>query len=144
MLLGEFRCPTDGAGRLTVPAEIRPRLMEGATVTRGIERCLFVYPVAEWQKLAEKMRDRLPLTNRQARAFTRLMFSGALTLAPDPRGRIRLPERLRQYANIEDEVVIVGLISHLEIWSPRQWQEISAALTDEGAALADQLAEFGI
>ena len=110
MLLGEFHCTTDSEGRLTVPPELRAQLMEGATVTRGIERCLFVYPVAEWQKLAQKMQDRLPLTSRRARAFRRLMFSGALTCAPNQRGQIRLSERLRQYANITDEVVIVGLV----------------------------------
>jgi MraZ protein len=118
--------------------------MEGATVTRGIERCLFVYPSAEWQKLAEKMQDRLPLTSRQARAFRRLMFSGALTCVPDQRGQIRLPDRLRQYANVKDEAVVVGLVSHLEIWSPRQWQEMSGALADDGVALAEELGEFGI
>jgi MraZ protein len=118
--------------------------MEGATVTRGIERCLVVYPIAEWQRLAEKIQNRLPLTSRQARAFRRLMFSGALTCAPDARGRIPLPDRLRKYANIGAEVVIVGLVSHLEIWCPREWQEISAALADDGVALAEELGEFGL
>jgi MraZ protein len=144
MLLGEFRCGTDSEGRLTVPPEFRAQLMAGATVTRGIERCLFVYPVAEWQKLAEKMKDRLPLTSRQARAFGRLLFSGAMTCAPDQRGRIRLPNGLRRYANIEDDVVMIGLVSHLEIWSPRQWDEMSAALADDGVALAEELGKFGI
>jgi MraZ protein len=90
------------------------------------------------------MQDRLPLTNRRARAFRRLIFSGALTCAPDRRGQIRLPDRLRQYANIEDEAVVVGLVSHLEIWSPRQWQEMRAALAADGVALAEALGEFGI
>lgn len=144
MLLGEYHCRTDSEGRLTVPLELRAQLMEGATVTRGIERCLFVYPVAEWQRLAEKMQDRLPLTSRQARAFRRLILSGALACAPDSRGQICLPDQLRQYANIEDEVVIVGLISHLEIWSPPRWQEVRSELADDGVALAEGLGEFGI
>ncbi|MGD8997132.1 MAG: division/cell wall cluster transcriptional repressor MraZ [Anaerolineae bacterium] len=144
MLLGEFWCRTDAEGRLTIPPEFLSALVEGATVTRGIERCLFVYPEAEWQRLAEKMEERLPLTNRQARAFRRLMFSGALSCMPDQGGQIRLPDRLRQYAKIEDEVVVVGLVSHVEIWSRRQWQEMSAALADSGVALAEELGEFRI
>lgn len=144
MLLGEFHCTADDKGWLPVPPEFLAELVDGATVTRGIEQCLFVYPVAEWQRLAEKMQNRLPLTSRQARAFRRLMFSGATACEPDHRGQILLPDRLRQYANIGDEVVVVGLGSHLEIWSPRQWQEMSAALADDGAILADELGEFGI
>jgi MraZ protein len=144
MLLGEHHCPTDGEGRLTVPAEFRTELADGVIVTRGIERCLFVYPATEWRKLADKMQNRLPLTNRLARAFKRLLFSGALTCAPDQRGRICLPALLRQYANIGDEVVVVGLVSHLEIWNSQQWQEMSAALADDGVTLAEELGEFGI
>lgn len=144
MLLGEFHSSTDDEGRLTVPPEFRAELIEGATVTRGIERCLFVYPAAEWQKLAQKMQDRLPLTNRQGRAFKRLMFSGALACVPDQSGQICLPDKLRRYASIEDRVVVIGLVSHLEIWSLRQWQEMSAALADDGVALAEELGEFGI
>jgi MraZ protein len=144
MLLGEFHCSTDDQGRLTVPPEFLDDLMEGATVTRGIEHCLFIYPAVEWRKLAQRIQDRLPLTSRPARAFKRLMFSGALACAPDQSGQISLPERLRQYANIENEVVVVGLVSHLEVWSLRRWQEMSAALADDGAAMAEALGEFGI
>jgi MraZ protein len=144
MLLGEFYCRTDGDGRLTIPPEFRAELMEGATVTRGIDRCLFVYPAAEWRKLAMKMEERLPLTSRPARAFRRLMFSAALTCVPGQRGEISLPDRLREYADIEEEVVVVGLVSHVEIWSPGQWQEMRTALADDGVALAEELGEFGI
>ena len=144
MLLGEFLCRTDGDGRLTIPAEFQAELMVGATVTRGIERCLSVYPAAEWQRLVERMEKRLPLTSQQARAFRRLMFSAAVTCVPDQRGQIGLPERLRQYADIEDEVVVVGLVSHVEIWSAIQWQEVDAALANDGVNLAEGLLEFGI
>ncbi|MGD8244764.1 MAG: division/cell wall cluster transcriptional repressor MraZ [Anaerolineae bacterium] len=144
MLLGEFLCRTDGDGRLTIPAEFQAELVAGATVTRGIERCLSVYPVAEWQRLVERMEKRLPVTSRQARAFRRLMFSAALTCVPDQRGQIGLPERLRQYADIQNEAVVVGLVSHVEIWSPGQWQKVDAALANDGVNLAEGLRDFGI
>ncbi len=144
MLIGETYCTADNQGRVTIPAEFRAELGEGATVTRGIERCLMVYPASAWRKLAVKIDRRLPLTNRVARAFNRLMFSGALACSLDEQGRMVLPGLLREYADISDEVIIVGLFSHLEIWSPQRWQEMRLAAVDDSVELAEQLTEFGI
>lgn len=144
MFLGEFHCTTDGNGRLTIPIEFRAKLAEGLIVTRGIERCLFVYPAEEWRKLAKRMQFRLPLTSRDARAFARLIFAGALVCVQDQQGRVPLPNNLRQYAGIEDEAIVVGLYTHLEIWSPRRWQEIVAQMAKEGAAVAESLGHLGI
>lgn len=144
MLIGEFRCRTDDGGRVTIPSEFHPELEEGATVTRGIERCLMVYPAAKWRTLAEKIEYQLPLTSELARAFNRLMFSGAAACALDQEGQIELPDPLREYAGIGEDVVIVGLFSHLEIWSPRQWQEMRSEALGDGVALAERLREFGI
>ena len=144
MLTGEFRSRIDAEGRVLVPAEFRAELAEGATVTRGIDRCVVVYPATRWRALAEDVEHRLPLTSRLGRSFSRLMFSGALTCIPDQKGRIRLPASLREYAGIEDEAVVVGLFSHLEIWNPRRWHEIRSASLDDGASLAEELSEFGI
>jgi MraZ protein len=139
MLLGEFFCAADTSGRLAIPTELRAELGEGLTLTRGIERCLFVYPAEEWRKLAKKMKSRLPLTSRDARAFARLMFSGALTCAPDGQGRIPLPSNLRQYAGIENEAVVVGLYTHLEVWSPERWREVRARMVEEGTTVVERL-----
>jgi MraZ protein len=144
MLLGEFRCVADDSGRLNIPAELCPELAEGLALTRGIERCLFAFPAEEWQELAEKMRAQLPLTSRDARAFTRLMFAGALTCVPDQRGQIPLPGDLREYAGIEEEAVVVGLCTHLEIWSPQRWQEVRARMVEEGTAVAERLSQCGV
>jgi MraZ protein len=144
MLIGEFRCRTDEGGRVTIPSEFRSELGEGATVTRGIDHCLMVYPAAKWQTLAEEIEHQLPLTSKLARAFNRLMFSGAAACALDQEGQIELPDPLREYAGIDGEVVIVGLFSHLEIWSPRQWQEMRSEALGDGVALAEGLREFGI
>jgi len=142
MLLGEFRCSADK--RLAIPVELSPELGEGLTITRGIDRCLFIYPAGEWRRLVEKMQRRLSLTNPDARSLARLMFSGALTCTPDQAGQIPLPNDLRCYANIEDEAVVVGLCTHLEVWSPQRWQEVDAQTTDEGAAIAERLAHLEI
>ncbi len=140
MLLGEFRC---AAGeRLTIPAELRVRLGEQVTLTRGIERCLFIYPAQEWSSLAEKMRG-LPLTNPNARAFIRLVCSGAVDCVPDAQGCIPLPDALRRYAGIEDEAIIVGLDTHLEVWSPPRWQEITAEMEKDAASVVERLSVLG-
>jgi len=144
MLIGEFRCSTDDGGRVTIPSEFHAELVEGATVTRGIDRCLVVYPAAKWRTLAEKIEYQLPLTSKLARAFNRLVFSGAMACALDQEGQIELPGSLRDYAGIDDEVVVVGVFSHLEIWSPRRWQEMRAESLGDGVALAEELSEFGI
>lgn len=144
MLIGESYCTADEEGRVTIPAEFRAELGGGATVTRGIERCLMVYPASEWRKLAAKVDRRLPLTNTVARAFNRLLFSAALACDVDRAGRIVLPRLLREYADIEKEAVIVGLFSHVEIWNPDRWREMRMASVEDSVALAEQLAEFGI
>ncbi len=144
MLIGEVYCSADDEGWLRIPSEFRAELTEGATVTRGIDPCLVVYPAAEWQRLAAKIERQLPLTSRVARAFNRLMFSAALTCALDERGQILLPETLREYANITREVVVVGLFSHLEIWTPQGWLSMRLASVEDGAALAEELTGFGI
>jgi len=144
MLLGEFHCTTDGNGKLIIPIEFRAKLAEGLVVTRGIEKCLFIYPAEEWRELAKKMRSRLPLTSRDARAFTRLIFAGALSCVLDQQGRVPLPDNLRRYAGIEDQAIVVGLYTHLEIWSPQRWQEIVAQMAKEGVAIAESLSQLGI
>ena len=144
MLTGEFRSRTDADGRVLVPVEFRAELSDGAVVTRGIDRCVVIYPATKWSTLAEDIEHKLPLTSRLGRAFSRLMFSGALDSVPDQEGWIRLPVPLREYAGLEDEAVVVGLFSHLEIWSPRCWQEMRSESVEDGAALAEELSEFGI
>lgn len=144
MLIGESHCRADEEGWLTIPSEFRAELRGEVIVTRGIERCLVVYPAAEWTKLTTRMAQRLPLTTTSGRAFSRLMFSAARASRLSEKGGILLPQRLRQYAGIEDQVVVVGLLSHLEMWSPAAWQRMRSTSEENGAALAEELITFGI
>lgn len=144
MLLGEFRCSAGRQGEVTIPSALRGELVDGATVTRGMEKCLLVYPSGEWQKLTGKIEERLPFTSQSARSFARFIFSGAETCVPGPAGQLFLPDQLREYASIEDKVIIVGLLSHLEVWCPERWYETKSTLVEDGPALAQELREFGI
>jgi len=137
MFFGEFEHTIDDKGRLTIPARFRDELAEGMFVTRGLDGCLFAYPLDRWRALDEKVAT-LPLTKRNARYFSRLIYSGS-ECKLDKQGRILLPSSLRQHAAIGNEVVIIGVNSRLEIWSKARWQEVTAQLEHEGADFAEQL-----
>lgn len=130
MFLGEFVHVLDSKGRLTIPAKFRAELDTGLVVTRGIDRCLAVFPKPEWEQLAEQVSE-LPLTNRQARAFQRLLFANASEVAPDNQGRVLIPPRLREYAALDGEVVVAGLNTHIELWNPEAWNREREQLEGE-------------
>jgi MraZ protein len=144
MLLGEFRCRTDQTGKLGIPAEFQGDLAVGLTLTRGIDRCILALPAPKWLELAERISSRLPMTSRDARAFARFIFSGALSCAPDQHGRIPLPASLQEYAGIEEEVIVVGLHTHLEIWSPQRWKEVRLHIDEGSAAEIEGLTAYGL
>ena len=131
MLLGEYTLSLDDKGRLSVPATLRRALRElyapqetALVVTRFFENCLVVYPQAEWLKIQQQLLD-LP-NDPAVRAFTRQFCASASPCVLDRQGRLLVPPKLRQYAEIETEVVLIGIIHKLEIWSPRRWETYEA------------------
>jgi MraZ protein len=122
VFLGEFVHILDSKGRLTIPAKFRAGLDTGLVITRGIDRCLAVFPISEWEQLAEQVSD-LPMTDRRARAFRRLLFANASDVFPDKQGRVLIPPRLREYANLDGEVVVAGLNTYIEVWNNTAWDE---------------------
>lgn len=123
MFLGEYSHTIDEKGRVIIPARFRALMAQGAVVTRGFDGCLTLYPMSEWEKLAERV-SALPITNRSARDFRRFVFSSACSIEPDRQGRILVPLRLIEYAGIGEQVFIVGMNTYVEIWSPKSWQAI--------------------
>jgi MraZ protein len=120
MFLGEFVHAIDEKGRLTIPAKFRADLASGLVVTRGIDRCLAIYPLEEWERLAGRV-SALPMTDRRARAFRRLVFASASDAVPDKQGRMLIPPRLREYASLDGEAVVTGLDTYIEVWNPDAW-----------------------
>lgn len=131
MFLGEYTHTLDAKGRLTIPAKYRNALAPGMVVTRNpMERCLLLFPQSEWERLADKV-SALPLTDPRSAAFRRAFFSAAEDLQPDGQGRILLSQRLREYANIENEVVVAGMNKFIELWNPALWEEkVVSAMQD--------------
>jgi MraZ protein len=122
MFLGEFVHTLDSKGRLTVPAKFRADLDTSLVVTRWMDRCLAMFPMAEWERLAAQVSD-LPMTDRGARALKRFLFSSASHVSPDNQGRVLIPPRLREYAGLEDDVVVAGLNNYIEIWGTEAWRD---------------------
>lgn len=143
MFLGEFEHTIDDKGRLTIPAKFRPDLDGGVVVTRGLDGCLWAYGRAEWEKLAEKIAQ-MPTTNQAARNFARFMFSGAFDSIPDRQGRVIIPQNLRDYASIENETVVIGVMNRVEIWNPEKWSQVVNTVEEDPEAIVAQLQDLGI
>jgi MraZ protein len=143
MFLGEYSHTIDDKGRLTIPARFRDELESGVVITRGLDGCLWAYSRSEWDELADKI-GKLPTTNPAARNFSRFMFSSAFDSIPDRQGRILLPQKLRDYAGIQDETIIIGVKNKLEIWNPAKWAEVVAAVEQGTEDIAVQLQDLGI
>ncbi len=133
MFLGEYTHTIDEKGRMTIPAKFRGFLAAGLVVTRGFDQNLMMFPIDGWQELAERIADR-PLSDEDMRAFRRRVFSGAVDLIPDRQGRVLLPPFLREFANIDGDVVIAGMYNYLEIWSTNEWQVVRESIENNSDA----------
>ncbi|MBM4465617.1 MAG: division/cell wall cluster transcriptional repressor MraZ [Chloroflexi bacterium] len=142
MFSGEHEHTLDDKGRLTIPAKFRAGLAEGLFITRGMDGCLFVFPPNAWKIISEKVAN-LPLSDPNARLFSRMIFSG-LECKLDRQGRILLTPPMRDHANIESEVVVIGVNSRLEIWSKERWQGQTTRMEEESSSIGEQLTSFGI
>lgn len=141
MFLGRHAHNLDAKGRLAIPAKFRDELASGVVLTRGIDRCLTLYPMAAWLPLAEQV-SALPISDPDARAFRRLVFADAVDLALDAQGRILLPPELRAFADIDREAIVIGVNTYLEIWGPARWEAVNAAIDSDGAGIAQRLASL--
>ena len=119
--MGEYQHSVDAKGRLIVPAKFREALGETFVITRGLDNCLFGYPMNEWRKLEEKLKG-LPMTKKDTRAFARFFFSGATEVEIDKQGRINIPSTLITHANLAKECVVLGVSNRIEIWAKDAWE----------------------
>jgi MraZ protein len=143
MFIGEYQHNIDAKGRLIVPSKFRDKLGDVFVVTRGLDQCLFVYSHEEWQVIEEKLRT-LPLTKKDARAFTRFFFSGAMECEIDKMGRINITPSLRQYAKLEKECVIVGVTNRIEIWDQEIWNRYMDESEESFSEIAEKLIDFDL
>ena len=136
MFLGEYELRLDHKGRLAIPARFRDAFRGGLVLSRGFDRCLIVYTLDEWGRVAEELAS-LPVTQANPRRIARFTFSGAFDLSLDRQGRVVLPAALRQYAGLNDDVVLVGSYSHLQVWDRDLWAEEKKYMTEHASEIAE-------
>lgn len=141
MFMGEYNHTVDTKGRLIIPSRFRDELGDEFVVTKGLDGCLFVFPNNEWQAFEEKLKT-LPLTNKSARQFARFFVAGATPCELDKQGRILLPGTLREFAGLEKDVVLTGMLNRIEIWSKSKWNENNSY--DDMDDIAEQMTDLGL
>lgn len=141
MFLGEYTHTIDEKGRLTIPSKFRGDLAAGLVVTRGFDQNLMIFPLSEWQDMAERILSR-PLGDDSVRTFRRRIFAGAVDLSPDRQGRIVLPAYLREFAGIDGEVIVAGMYNYVEVWATEAWQTVRE--TVENSSDAARWGDLGI
>ncbi len=143
MFIGEYTISMDEKGRVAVPVKFRQFLGNKAVLTRGLDKSLFLYPKAEWDKIATKLAA-LPLAQANSRAFARLMLAGASEFEIDKQGRGMVPDYLRKFGNISKKVVMAGLYNRIEVWDEQTWNKYKMDTEKESTSIAEALGELGV
>ncbi len=125
MFIGEFQHMIDDKGRVMMPSKLREGLGSAFYVTKGMEKCLFVYPEEEWVNMASRLKSLNEISRKEARGLNRLFLSGAMDTSLDKQGRVLLPPNLREYAGLDKEAVIIGVGDRIEIWAKDKWENYS-------------------
>lgn len=142
MLIGEYTHNLDPKKRFAIPSKFRRELGEKIVVTKGLDNCLFVFPLNEWQIMAEKL-GKLSIGQQDSRGFVRLLLSGASEVEFDQLGRILVPDYLKEYAGLQKKIVIAGLFNRLEIWDEAAWKTYKSNLEKNTDRIAEKLGEIG-
>ena len=143
MLTGEFNHSIDAKGRLIIPSKFREILGEDFVITKGLDGCLFLYPANEWKIFEEKLRT-LPLTNKNARTFTRFFLGSAVDGGLDNQGRVLISSDLRNFSGLDKEVVLVGVLDRVEIWDKAKWDENNTEVEDNMDDIAAHMEDLGL
>ena len=143
MFMGEYSHTIDTKGRLIIPSRFREELGETFVVTKGLDGCLFVFSDEEWKAFEIKLKS-LPLTNKNARQFARFFVAGATPCELDKQGRILVPATLREFAGLEKDVVLTGMLNRIEIWSKDKWNENNSLDDVAMDEIAEQMTDLGL
>ena len=143
MLIGEYKHTIDAKKRISLPAKFRRELGKKAVITRGLDKCLFVYSLEEWKKVAETLSG-LSTGQADSRNFGRLLLAGAVDVEIDSLGRILIPDYLKNYAELKDKAVVAGVYKRIEIWNEKRWEEFKSGVEEKADLLAEKLGELGL
>ncbi len=143
MLIGEYRHTLDAKKRIAVPSKFRKELGKKVVITHGLDNCLFVYPMKQWERLAQSLAE-MPMGGRDSRGFNRFILAGAVETDVDSAGRILIPDYLKQFAGLGDTAVVMGVQTRVEIWAVERWEHYRAEMESKADELAEKLGEIGM
>jgi|SRR3989344_2144863 len=143
MLIGEYKHTLDPKKRLSLPARFRRELGKKVVITRGLDNCLFVYSLREWANISRKLAE-LSIGQADTRGFNRFLLSGAVPSDIDGAGRILIPDFLKEFAGLQDEVVVAGMQSRVEIWNADSWDAYKRRIEKQADRMAEKLGEVGM
>jgi MraZ protein len=143
MLIGQYSHVMDDKNRLSLPSKFRKELGASVVVTRGLDRCLFVYPVKAWKEFTQKLGE-LSMGQAEARGFSRHMLSGAAEVEIDKSGRVLVPDHLKAFAGLSTKVIVAGVSARVEIWDEAAWATYIARVEGEADTLAEHLGQIGM
>lgn len=141
MFMGEYNHTIDPKGRVIIPAKFRESLGAQFVITKGLDGCLYGYPYDTWEEVGRDFRESIK-SNKEARKFSRFLFSSACSCDIDKQGRILIPANLREYASLQKDLVLAGNLTHIEIWDKEKWE--SESTFSDMEEVADKLAELGL
>ncbi len=142
MLIGEYTHTVDDKNRVSLPVKFRSELGKKLVVTRGLEKCLFVYSQKEWEKISSRLSE-LGMGQANTRGFSRFMLAGAVEAEVDGAGRVLLPDFLKEFANLKNKVIVTGVHSRVEIWNEKAWDDYKRRIEKEADSLAEHLGDIG-
>lgn len=143
MFIGEYQHSIDPKKRLAIPAKFRRDFNGKAVITRGLDNCLFIYPLNVWEEIAGKLGN-MPIGESTTRSFVRLMLAGAIDVEVDSQGRVLIPEYLKSYAKLDKDVVVAGLFNRLEVWDQTAWNDYKQGAELNQEEIAEQLGKLGV
>ena len=143
MLIGEYIHTVDEKKRISLPSKFRKEIGKKIVVTRGLDNCLFLYPLKEWEKISGKLSE-LGMGQADTRGFNRFMLAGAVEIDVDTIGRILIPDFLREFAELTHRVVFAGVHNRIEIWNETKWSEYKAKIEKQADMMAEKLGQIGV
>ena len=142
MLIGEYVHTLDPKKRLSLPSRFRKEVGKKVVITRGLDHCLFVYTLKQWEKLSAKLAG-LPMGASDTRGFSRFMLSGAVETDVDANGRVLIPDFLKSFGGLREKVVVIGAGDRIEIWDDKKWGEYKGTIEKQADTLAEKLGDIG-
>jgi len=143
MFVGQYLHSLEAKGRLAIPKKFREELGEKAVLTKGLDGCLFLFPVNKWQEFTQRL-SQMSLTKRDSRSFARFLTYSAAEVEFDQQGRVLIPDHLRRFGGMNKEVVIAGALQRVEIWDRKRFDQYLARVEKESEKIAERLEELGI